>query len=376
MKTAIIHDWLVTIAGAERVLEQLLNIYPDADIYTMIDDLSAVDREFLGKAKVKTSYIQKLPMAKKYYRYYLPFMPLAVEQFDLSGYDLIISSSYAVAKGVITGPDQIHVSYVHSPMRYAWDLQHQYLKESGLEKGLKSYLVRRSLHKIRMWDLRTANGVDCFLANSEYIARRIMKVYRRSAEVVYPPVDIEAFIPVTDKDDFYLTASRLVPYKKINLIVEAFTKMPDKQLIVIGDGPDFEKIKAVAGPNVNMLGYQSHNVLLDHMQRAKCFVFAAEEDFGITPVEAMACGTPVMAYGKGGALETVVGDASSPNSTGIFFDSQTVESIVKAVQHFEEHQGSYLPENCRQRAEQFSNQHFRDAFTSAVERQTGICSAE
>ena len=376
MRTAIIHDWLVTFAGAERVLEQLLAIYPDADVFTIVDYLPDADRSFLRHTRVTTSYIQKLPWAKKYYRYYLPLMPLAIEQFDLSGYDLIVSSSHAVAKGVITGADQVHISYVHTPIRYAWDLQHQYLRESGLEKGLKSLIVRRSLHKIRMWDLRTANGVDCFLANSEYIARRIMKVYRRSAEVVYPPVDIDSFMPVAEKDDFFLTASRMVPYKKINLIVEAFTKMPDHRLVVIGDGPDFAKIKAVAGPNVSMLGYQSHDVLLDHMQRAKCFVFAAEEDFGITPVEAMACGTPVIAYGKGGALETVVGNTSDSQPTGVFFDTQSIESLIKAVRYFDGHCGDYLPENCRQRAEQFSNQKFREAFVAALENQTGISSAE
>lgn len=232
-------------------------------------------------------------------------MPLAIEQLDVSKYDLVISSSHAVAKGVITGPDQLHISYVHSPIRYAWDLQHQYLRESGLDKGIKGTLARYILYKIRNWDYRTANGVDSFVSNSDFIARRIHKVYRRKATTIYPPVDVSAFNYQGDKEDFYLTASRMVPYKKIDVIVQAFNKMPDKKLVVIGNGPDFNKIKSIAGSNVKILGYQPFEVLKDHMQRVKGFVFAAEEDFGITPVEAQACGTPVIAFGKGGSLKSI-----------------------------------------------------------------------
>ncbi|MDM7143618.1 glycosyltransferase, partial [Klebsiella pneumoniae] len=205
----------------------------------------------------------------------------------------------------LTGPDQLHISYVHSPIRYAWDLQHQYLREAGLDRGLKGKLARLILHKIRMWDYRTANGVDHLIANSKFISRRIKKVYGRDSDVIYPPVDVDRFSLVDEKEDFYFTASRLVPYKRIDLIVEAFSHMPDKKLVVIGDGSEMGKIKSKAARNIEILGYQSNEVMQSTMQKAKAFVFAAEEDFGITPVEAMACGTPVIAYGKGGVLETV-----------------------------------------------------------------------
>lgn len=350
-KIAIIHDWLTVYAGAEKTLEQILTLYPQADIFTIVDFLPQKDREFLAGHKITTSFIQKLPFARTKYRHYLPLMPLSIEQFDLSGYDLIISDSHAVAKGVITGPDQIHISYVHSPIRYAWDLQHQYLRESGLDKGLKGWIAKYLLHRIRLWDYRTANGVDHFIANSGFIAKRIWKVYRRESNVIYPPVDVEAFELHEEKEDFYLTASRMVPYKKIDLIVEAFSQMGDKKLIVIGDGPDFEKIKAKAGQNVMLMGYQPFEVLRDHMQRARAFVFTAEEDFGIAPVEAQACGTPVIAFGKGGTLETVVDGVS-----GLFFDTQDVESLCKAVERFETMEFDYKKISIH--AHKFSEERF------------------
>lgn len=357
MKVAIVHDWLVTYAGAEKVLEQLLNVFPNADLYSLVDFLEPGKRGFIKNKPVHTSFIQNLPKAKKKYRNYLPLMPLAIEQFDFRGYDLIISSSHCVAKGVITGPDQKHICLCYSPVRYAWDLQGQYLKESGLDKGLKGWIAKLILHYIRLWDLRTANGVDEFIAISKYIQRRIWKVYRRESEVIYPPVDVDAFTLCEEKEDFYMTASRMVPYKKMDLIVEAFSQMPDKKLIVIGDGPDFEKIKAKAGKNVTLMGYQPYEVLKEHMQKAKAFIFASEEDFGITPIEAQACGTPVIAFGKGGALETVVG-LEKENPTGVFFKEQTVESICEAVDEFELQNGYYLPVNCRKNAEKFSIKHF------------------
>ena len=330
MKIAIIHDWLTVYAGAEKTLEQILGLYTQADIFTIVDFLPQKDRGFLNGHKITTSFIQNLPFARTKYRSYLPLMPLAVEQFDLSSYDLVISSSHAVAKGVITGPDQHHVCLCYSPIRYAWDLQHQYLRESGLDKGLKGWIAKYLLHRIRLWDVRTANGVDHFIAISDFIAKRIWKVYRRESTVIYPPVDVKAFELCVKKEDFYLTASRMVPYKKIDLIVEAFSTIPDKKLIVIGDGPDFEKIRSYASSNVTLMGYQSFEVLKNHMQRARAFVFAAEEDFGITPVEAQACGTPVIAFGRGGATETVVDGMS-----GLFFDKQSVESMCEAVKRFE-----------------------------------------
>lgn len=359
MKIAIVHDWLVNYAGSERVLEQILLVYPEADLFSIVDFLPANQRGFIQNKPVTTSLVQKIPFVEKKYRQYLPIMPFAIEQLDLSKYDLIISSSHAVAKGVITGPDQLHISYTHSPMRYAWDLQHQYLRESGLTKGLKGWLAKSILHYMRIWDSRTANGVDHFIANSNFIARRIMKVYRREATVIYPPVDIDAFALCKKKENFYLTTSRMVPYKKIDLIVETFAQMPDKKLIVIGDGPDFAKIQTKAGKNVELLGYQSSEVVKDYMQRAQAFVFAAEEDFGITPVEAQACGTPVIAYGKGGVLETIRPMDVVERPTGIFFASQTVESLCQAVMTFEKGGNAILPESCRQNAERFAAGVFR-----------------
>ncbi len=353
MKVAIVHDWFVTYAGAERVVEQLLELYPEADLFSTIDFLPEEQRGFIKNKKIHTTFIQKLPGAKKHYRSYLPLMPLAIEQLDFSGYDLVISSSSCVSKGVITGPDQVHVSYVHSPIRYAWDLTHQYLNESNLDYGIKGWLAKIILHYMRMWDTRTAYGVDFFIANSKFIAKRIKKVYGREAKVIYPPVDIDAFEYCEEKEDYYLTASRLVPYKKVKLIVEAFNEMPDKKLIVIGDGPDFLKIKAVAKKNITIMGYQSYEVLKEKMQHAKSFVFAAEEDFGITPVEAQACGTPVIAYGKGGALETI-----KENETGIFFYQQDVESIMDAVTRLES-MSVIEPQRCRENAEYFAIRRFK-----------------
>jgi len=358
MKVAIIHDWLTSYAGSEKVLEQMIQIFPEAEIYSLVDFMPEKDRGFLQGKKVHTSFIQKLPLAKKQYRQYLPFMPLAIEQFDLSSYDLILSSSHAVAKGVITGPDQLHISYVHSPIRYAWDMQPQYLKESGLEKGLKGAVAKIILSRIRLWDYRTSNGVDHFVANSQFIANRIWKVYRREASVIYPPVNVSAFTAREDKEDFYLTASRMVPYKKMDMIAAAFAQMPDKKLVIIGDGPDMEKVRKHESNNIQILGYQPDHVLVDHMQRAQAFVFAAEEDFGITPVEAQACGTPVIAYGKGGALETVKGlDELMP--TGVFYDQQNPSAIIEAVQRFESEKAKILPTNCRKNAMRFSPEVFR-----------------
>lgn len=366
-KTALVADWLVTYAGAERVMTEILKVFPKSDLFAVIDFLSDESRQhFLGK-HAQTTFIQKFPKAETKYRNYLPFMPLAIEQLDVSAYDVILSSSHAVAKGVLTGPDQLHISYVHSPIRYAWDLQHQYLRELGLTKGIKGIIVRWLLHKIRMWDYRTANGVDHFVANSKFIARRIHKVYGRDADVIYPPVDTDRFTLRENKDDFYFTASRMVPYKKIDLIVEAFSHMPNKKLVVIGDGPDMQKIKSKATSNIEILGYQPNSVMQDHMQRAKAFVFAAEEDFGITPVESQACGTPVIAFGKGGALETI-NSIHSANPTGAFFDKQEVSSVIKAVEDFERNQDLFLPENCRNQALKFSNQRFHSEIEQYVQQ--------
>ncbi|WP_424819817.1 glycosyltransferase family 4 protein [Salinisphaera sp.] len=368
MSTAIIHDWLTGYAGGERVLEQLIRLYPQADVFAVCDFLPPSARHFLQDREPTTTFIQRLPWARRRYRAYLPLMPIAIEQLDLTGYDLVISSSHAVAKGVLTGPDQLHVSYVHSPMRYAWDLQHQYLRESGLDHGLKGMLARYSLHRLRIWDARTADGVDAFAANSDYIRRRIAKAYRREATCIYPPVDVEAFTRVDDKSDYYLTASRLVPYKRIELIVEAFTGMPDRKLKVIGDGPQMARIRQMASghSNIELLGYQPFEALLDAMQSARAFVFAAEEDFGIMPVEAQACGTPVIAYNRGGTAETIRGlDADRP--TGVLFDTQSADAIRHAVATFEASPDRFSPASCRDNALRFSPDLFRKRFSDFVE---------
>ncbi|MEZ2830050.1 glycosyltransferase family 4 protein [Serratia liquefaciens] len=358
LSVGLVADWLVTYAGAEKVIAEFISIFPESDLYSVVDFLSDENRTLFGNKKAKTTFIQKLPKSRSKYQNYLPLMPLAIEQLDVSKHDIILSSSHAVAKGVLTGPDQLHISYVHSPIRYAWDLQHQYLREAGLNKGLKAQAARWLLHKIRMWDYRTANGVDHFVANSQFIARRIKKVYGRTADVIYPPVDVDRFTLNENKDNYYFTASRMVPYKRIDLIVEAFSQMPDRKLVVIGDGSEMSKIKSKATKNVEILGYQPNHVMQEHMQKAKAFVFAAEEDFGITPVEAQACGTPVIAFGKGGSLETVR-PFGVDNPTGLFFENQNVVDIIKAINDFENLAEQISPLHCRENAVRFSNERFQ-----------------
>lgn len=366
MKVAIVHDWLTLTGGAERVLDELFRLFPQSDLFCVVCHLPDSERGLLGGRVPKTSFIQRLPFSARWYRKYLPLMPLAVEQFDLSGYDLIISSTHAVAKGIITGPDQVHIAYTYSPIRFAWDLQHIYLREAGLTRGLKSAVARLILHYMRLWDTRTSNGVDRFIAISHFVARRIRKAYGRDADVVYPPVDLASFPLHEQKDNFYLTASRMVPYKRMPLIVEAFAAMPDRRLIVIGDGPDIDAVRAVAGPNVTVMGRQPHAVLVDHMQRCKAFLFAAEEDFGIVPLEAQACGSPVIAFGRGGSLETIRGEGD--DRTGVFFAEQSVEAIVGAVEELEACAASIRPADCRRNAERFATEIFRTRLMSVIDQ--------
>lgn len=373
MKKALIHDWLVTYAGAERCVESFTNIWGDFDIYTLVDYLSEKDREIIIKGtKTNTSFIQKLPFSKNKYRNYLPLFPYAIEQFDLSEYDLILSSSHAVAKGVLTRPDQLHISYVYSPIRYAWDLYFQYLRESNLDKGLKGALAKYFLHKIRNWDYSTANRVDHYIAISKYIAKRIEKTYGKKADVIYPPVDIDSFTVSSKQEDYYITSSRMVPYKKIDLIVEAFSKI-DKKLVVIGDGPDFDKIKSKAKKNIEFMGFASKEVMINLTKEAKAFIFAAEEDFGIAPIEAQAAGIPVIAFGKGGALETISGVFYDENFnkekkyTGVFFKEQKIESLLNAINFFEKKIDSFDKEIIRKHAEKFSKQRFEKEFELKVE---------
>lgn len=363
----IVADWLITWAGAEKVISECIGLYPDAQLYSVVDFLSEENRALLQNKEIITTFIQGLPFARRKYQNYLPLMPLAIEQLDVSGHDVILSSSYAVAKGVLTGPDQLHISYVHSPVRYAWDLQHQYLHETGLDCGMKGMIARWLLHKIRLWDYRTANGVDHFLANSQFIARRIKKVYGRDADVIYPPVDTSAFTLSEYKEEYYLTASRLVPYKRVDLLVEAFSHMPGRRLVVIGDGPEMEKIKRKASSNVEILGYQSDENMKAYMQGAKAFLFASVEDFGITPVEAQACGTPVIALARGGACETIR-PFGVRHATGLFFARQDVASVMEAVERFERVSHLISPEDCRINACRFSAERFREELSGYIEK--------
>jgi glycosyltransferase involved in cell wall biosynthesis len=365
LKIAIVHDWLIFSAGAEKVLASILEIFPQADVFSLFDFLPDEKRLNIQNKRAQTSFLQSFPFAKKHYRLLAPLMPLAVEQFDMKPYDLVISSSHAVAKGVLTGPNQLHISYVHTPMRYAWDLQSQYLNEAGLDNNVRGFLAKLLLHYLRLWDCRTANGVDEMIANSFFTRKRIRKFYRREATVIYPPVDTDMFTIGGPKEDFYLAVGRIVPYKRMDLLVDAFVEMPDKKLVVIGDGPQKHKIKTKGRANIIMLGYQSSDVVRSYMQRARAFLFAAEEDFGITPVEAQSCGTPVIAYGRGGCLETIRG-LDMPEPSGVFFDKQSVAAIRKAMMVFEANEHRFNPENCRKNALRFTRTLFKKNFEDYV----------
>jgi glycosyltransferase involved in cell wall biosynthesis len=366
IRIAVVHEWPVLYSGSERVVAAMLGTFPQAEAHAIVHDPAGLHGTPLENVTFRTSFIQALPKAKENYRSYLPLMPLAVEQLDLRSYDLVVSSSHAVAKGVLTSADQLHLSYTHTPIRYAWDLYLDYLTASGLTRGVKSWLARSILHYIRLWDTSSANRVDAFLANSFYVARRINKLYRRPARVIYPPVEIEHYRSDLPREEFYVTVSRFVPYKRMDVIIEAFSKI-GAPLVVIGGGPEFRKAQRIAKSNVELLGYQPDEVVADHLQRARAFVFAADEDFGIIPVEAQAAGCPVIAYGKGGVLETVIG-WPSPNATGVFFDAQTSEALTEAVTLFETHEEMFKPEICRRNAERFSPGRFQREFRDTVER--------
>lgn len=367
-RVAIVHEWLDTYGGSERVLEQLLFCFPDADLFAVVDFMSDAVRGFLRGRTIRTSFIQRLPFAQRLFRQYLGLMPIAIQQFDLSGYDLVISSNHAVAKGVITGPDQVHVSYMHSPMRYVWDLQHQYLSQAGIERGLRGIYARWLFARLREWDVSTAHHVDHFVANSCYIARRIRKAYRREATIIHPPVDVERFMPRAEKEDFFLLACRFVPYKRAEIVIESFVRQPGRRLVVVGDGPERKRVRAAArgATNIEFVGAVPQHKLIDLMQRARAFVFAAEEDFGITLVEAQACGTPIIAYARGGAAEIVVQGAAE-QSTGVLFDRQDPDAITAAVERFEALDLASNSSACRTNALRFSQARFRSQITAFVD---------
>ncbi len=364
-RIAVVHDWLVDFAGSERVLAEILRCLPQADLYALVDHMPPAERAPLGGRRARTSFLQGMPGVAGHLAWYLPLMPFAIEQFDLTGYELVISSSHAVAKGVIVSPDALHLSYVHSPMRYAWDQQFEYLRAERAERGLKGLLLRWLLHRLRIWDRRSAAGVDHFVANSSFVARRVLKCYRRDAGVIYPPVDTEFYVPGGAREDYYVAVSRLVGYKHVDLLVQAFRDLPDRRLVIVGDGPERARLEAGAGANVEFTGRLAPEQLRERLQRARAFLFSAVEDFGIAPVEAMACGTPVIALRRGGTAETVIGlDSDEP--TGVFFEEQTADSVSAAVRSFEHNAHRILAAACRRRAEGFAAQRFRSEFSAFV----------
>jgi len=356
VKVAIVHYWLVTWRGGEKVLEQILKLYPEADIFTHVVSNEIKEKHF-GSHNVFTTFISRLPLSNKFYQKYLPFMPYALEQLDLSEYDLVISSESGPAKNLITGPDSIHICYCHSPMRYAWDMYHLYMQEVG---WLTKLLMKPLLHYMRFADRASADRVDFFIANSSFIARRIRKCYRREAEVIYPPVAIQDFSVQQEKDDYYLMLGQLTAYKKADVVVDAFIKS-GKKLVVIGEGEQLETLRDRATNNIQLLGRQPFPDLKRYLAGAKALVFPGVEDFGIVPLEAMASGTPVIAYGKGGALETVI-----HGETGLLFDEQTLEAVNEAVEKFESGSFHFDPQKMRQHAESFSEESFRDQISRFI----------
>jgi glycosyltransferase involved in cell wall biosynthesis len=370
MKIALVHDFLFEFAGSERVVEQIFRVFPQADLFTMFDFLPPEHRFGIGSRQARTTFLQSFPLLNSNTANWLPlavpFMPRAIEQLDLNGYDLVLSSSHSFAKGVRTGPDQLHISYLHSPMRFAWDRQADYLRTGIQAKWPFSWIARGMFSYLRAWDARTAQGVDRFIANSKYVSQRIWENYQRESRVIYPPVDVSGFDLYDAKEDTYLVVSRLVPYKRIDLIIQAFNRLPGRRLAVIGSGPELGPLRKLAGPNVELLGYQSTDKLRFAMQRARALIIVAVEDFGIAPIEAQACGTPVIALRRGGAAETVVGiDQARP--TGLFFEEQDVDSIRAAVADFEKRMGQISPVDCRENAMRFSPTRFRQEYRASVE---------
>ncbi|MDB9774713.1 glycosyltransferase [Vicingaceae bacterium] len=365
LKVAIVHDWFTVDGGAEKVCREIINLYPEADVFSLIDFLSDSDRITILKGKKSTtSIIQKFPFAKKYYRYYLPWFPYAIEQINLTNYDLIISSSYAVAKGVLTHSNQVHVCYCHSPMRYLWDLYFSYIPKSKWSNFPIAYFMRHYISKLRQWDVISSNRVDAFIANSNNIAKRIKKVYRRESTVVYPPLFTDKFPLVNLKEDYYVSASRLVPYKKVELAILAFKKLPNKRLKIIGDGPEYLKLRQLAkgSPNIEMLGFLEEADFASVIGKAKAFINSSFEDFGIAPVEAQACGTPIIGYAKGGVLETTI-----ENNTAIYFHEQTPEAIIEAIEKFEK-ATLWTAQEIHKYASSFNNKRFAKEFTKVVEQ--------
>ncbi|WP_013324289.1 glycosyltransferase [Gloeothece verrucosa] len=368
MRYALVHEWLTPKAtgGSELVVKEILR-HIEADVYALIDFESTNPDSYLYGRSIGKTFLQHLPGARNGVQKYLPLLPLAIEQLDVRDYDVILSSSHAVAKGVLTTPEQLHICYCHTPMRYAWDLTFDYLQASPAGRGVAGILTRYLLHRLRQWDVISANRVDYFIANSNHTARRIWRCYRRSSKVIYPPVELDRFPFKAQKEDFYLTVCRLVSYKKVSLIVEAFNhlKLP---LVIIGDGPELNFIRQRAKSNITILGEQPNEVVEKYMASAKAFVYAACEDFGIALVEAQACGTPIIAYQGGGALETVRDIRQNPiNGTGIFFYPQTPTALVESVETFLEFQHQISSDSCHSMATQFTAKIFQTSYLEFLE---------
>lgn len=365
MRVAIVHDWLTSYGGAEKVLKAITEIFPSAPIYTLVYNKKTVEKIFgQENKKIFPSFIQHIPFSTKIYRNLLVLFPLAIESLDLREYDLIISTSHSVAKGVLKRADQFHISYIHTPVRYAWDMYHDYLELSDLKTGVKGFLAQLILHYIRIWDYISSQRVDFFIANSQTIAKRIKSVYGKEAVVIYPPVDLERFLdknPLSiKKENFFLTVSRLVQYKRVDLIIEAFNKIGEK-LVVVGDGPDYKKLKSIAKKNIVFTGEISDEELTELFLKARAFVYCAFEDFGISPVEAQAAGTPVIALGKGGTSETVIN-----NITGILFPEQNLDSLLSAIKQFLIQEPNFSREKILENAKRFSKQRFIQEFSTLL----------
>ena len=373
LKYALIHEWLTPKAtgGSELVVEEILK-YINADLYALIDFQSTNPKSYLYQRNIGTTFLQHFPLARSGVQKYLPLLPIAIEQLDLRQYDVILSSSHAVAKGIITSPHQIHICYCHTPMRYAWDLTWDYLEGDRKGQGVTGIITKYLLHRLRQWDVISANRVDYFLANSHHTARRIWRCYRRKATVIYPPVEVERFQKLvkvrSPKPEIYLTVCRLVSYKKVALIIEAFNRL-QKPLVVIGEGSQIKQMRALAQSNVQILGWQPSNILEEYMTKARAFVYAACEDFGIALVEAQACGVPVIAYKQGGAAETVKDIRIFPQTgTGLLFSEQTVDSIMSAVETFEKYQNQITVEQCCLQASKFSPTIFKKSYLEFVDQ--------
>lgn len=360
-RVAILHDWLDKKAGAENVLEQILKIYPDADIFTLVDFMDEKDRSFISGHEVFTSFIQKLPFAKKFFRFYFILFPIAVYFFNLKKYKIIISSSHSYVKNINKLKNQKHFCYCYTPIRYCYDMKNDYLDEytsNFFSRALLSF----ALNIIKAWDLQKTKNIDFFISISRHIQSRILTSYKRESFILHPSIDFNKFSKFkTEKKDFYVAASRFVPYKKIDLIIEVFNKISNKRLVIIGDGEKFNEYKKKAtSENIIFLGWVHEKKKIEIFSQAKALIFPAFEDFGIVPIEAQACGTPVIAFGKGGVLDTII--SQGKKITGLFFYEQTINSLINAIAEFENKQSNFKPNNCKLNAKRFDHEIFNNKF--------------